>query len=65
MLIVKDDVYKYKTYKWLIIKAKMDIYQTNKIKIEIRLARHWWIIGRAIKYNKNWNKIGNILINDW
>ena len=41
MLIVKDDVYKYKTYKRLIIKAKMDIYQTNIIKIETRLAIHW------------------------
>ena len=26
MLIVKDDIYKYKTYKRLMTKAKMDIY---------------------------------------
>ena len=37
------------------IKAKMDKYQTNKIKIELRLAWYWWIMDRAIKYNKNWN----------
>ena len=55
MLIVKDDVYKYKTYKRLMIKVNMDKYQTTKIKIEIRLARYWWIIDRAIKYYKNWN----------
>ena len=53
MLIVKDDIYKYKTYKWLMIKAKMDKYQSYKIKIEIRLrlarlARYLWIIDRAI-----------------
>ena len=40
MLIVKDDIYKYKTYKRLMIKAKIDRYQTYKIKIEIRLARY-------------------------
>ena len=32
MLIVKDDVYKYKFNKRLMIKAKMDKKQTNKIK---------------------------------
>ena len=40
MLIVKDDVYKYITYRRLMIKAKMDKYQTNKIKTKLRLTRY-------------------------
>ena len=33
MLIIKDDIYKYKTYKRLMIKAKVDKIQTSA-KIE-------------------------------